>query len=139
VMDNTDIDRIDRDMLKPYATARHDDGAIQLEPDAVRKMAHPQIGRLDVVYLGDEAVACHLGCMFIRAGKRFWSTVRFGYPEAIFSDHKRLREANSITTYLALEWALENGFDYYNIGISLGRPDSGLLQWKRRRKGASIQ
>jgi hypothetical protein len=81
-------------------------------------------------------VACHLGCVITRAGKRYWSTIRFGYPEAVFSDTKRLRETNSITTYLALEWALENNFDYYDIGTCLGSPDDGLLQWKRRRGGA---
>jgi hypothetical protein len=135
-LNDAEIDRIDVEMLKPYATARHDDSAVQLETDTVQKLAQPEFGRLDVVNLDDKPVACHLGCSFIRSGKRYWSTVRFGYPETVFSDRKLLREANSMTTYLALEWALDNGFDYYSIGISLGRPDGGLLQWKRRRKGA---
>jgi hypothetical protein len=135
-LNDAEIDRINIEMLKPYASARHDDSAVQLETDTVQKLAQPEFGRLDVVRMGDKPVACHLGCSFIRSGKRYWSTVRFGYPETVFSDRKLLREANSMTTYLALEWAHNNGFDCYSIGISLGRPDGGLLQWKRRRKGA---
>ena len=133
---DADISRIDRDMLKPYASDRHDNSAVQLELDTVHKLASPEFGRLDIILSGGKEVACHLGCILIRDGKRYWSTVRFGYPQEVFSDRKRLREVNSITTYLALEWALKNGFDYYDIGMSLGRPDGGLLQWKRRRKGA---
>lgn len=30
---------------------------------------------------------------------------------------------------------LANGFDYYDIGLCLARPDDGLLKWKRRRGG----
>ncbi|MNH16414.1 hypothetical protein D3C79_760570 [compost metagenome] len=93
------------------------------------------VGRLDLITLDGEVVACHLGCEITRAGKRYWSTLRFGYCEAVFSDAKKLREVNSITTYIALEWALANGYDYYDIGLCLARPDDGLLKWKRRRGG----
>jgi len=134
-LDDADIDRADRDMLQPYAKARHGTAVAQVSPDMVRKIAK-KVGRLDLVLLGDEMVACHLGCVITRAEKRYWSTIRFGYPEAVFSNSKRLRETNSVTTYLALEWALENNFDYYDIGTCLGSPDDGLLQWKRRRGGA---
>jgi len=132
---DTEIDRADREMLQPYARARHGTNAAQIEPKVVRRIAQKS-GRLDLVLLGNEVVACHLGCVIIRAGKYYWSTIRFGYPEAVFSDSKRLGEANSITTHLALEWAIENGFDYYDIGSCLARPDDGLLEWKRRRGGA---
>lgn len=135
VQQQADIARIESNMLKPYATARHDNSAVQLESAVVHKMALPMFGQLDIIFANNEEVACHLGCILIRGGKRYWSTVRFGYPEAVFSDRKRLREVNAMTTYLALEWALDNGFDYYDIGMSLARPDGGLLQWKRRRKG----
>ena len=63
------------------------------------------------------------------------TTIRFGYPEAIFSDPKRLSETNAINFYLALEWAIKNGFDYYDMGTSLGRPEDDLLQWKKRWGG----
>lgn len=92
-------------------------------------------GRLDLLMLGDEVVGCQLAHEIIRSGKRYWSTNRCGYPESIFSDSKRLREANAINIHLAMEWALSKNFDFYDIGTSLGRPDDGLLEWKRRRGG----
>ncbi len=129
-----EIETADREMLQPYASARHGPAASQIESHEVQRVARIS-GRLDLILLDDEVVACHLGCVITRAGKRYWSTIRFGYPEAVFSDAKRLREINSITTFMALEWALENGFDYYDIGTCLARPDDGLLEWKRRRGG----
>jgi hypothetical protein len=133
-LNDDEIDIADREMLKPYASARHGASASQIESHEVQRVAK-NAGRLDLVLLEDEIVACHLGCVITRAGKRYWSTVRFGYPDAVFSDAKKLREVNSITTFMALEWAIENGFDYYDIGTCLARPDDGLLEWKRRRGG----
>jgi hypothetical protein len=80
-------------------------------------------------------VGCQLGHVITRAGKRYWSTNRCGYPEAVYSDPKRLRETNSMNIHLALEWAIENGFDFYDLGVALGRPGDGLLEWKRRLGG----
>lgn len=134
---DAEIERADREMLQPYAKARHGVAASHFPPDSVRRLAK-YLGRLDLVLLGDEVVACHLGKEVIYANKRYWSTLRFGYPEAVYSDPKRLREINSINTHLALEWAINNGFDYYDIGDSMAYPDNGLLQWKRRRGGELI-
>lgn len=128
------IDRANREMLQPYAQARHGAFTKQFDTNDLFRIAKT-VGRLDLILKGDVVVACHFGCVITRAGKRYWSTLRFGYPEAVFSDAKRLREVNSITTFLALEWAIENGFDYYDIGHCLARPDDGLLKWKRRRGG----
>lgn len=133
-LNDDEIEIADREMLKPYASARHGASASQIESHEVQRVAK-SVGRLDLVLLEDEIVACHLGCVITRAGKRYWSTVRFGYPDAVFSDAKKLREINSITTFMALEWAIENNFDYYDIGTCLARPDDGLLEWKRRRGG----
>jgi len=133
-LNDDEIESADREMLRPYAKARHGTAASQIETHEVQRVAKVA-GRLDLVLLEDEIVACHLGCVVTRAGKRYWSTVRFGYPDAVFSDTKMLREVNSITTFMALEWAIENGFDYYDIGTCLARPDDGLLEWKRRRGG----
>lgn len=133
-LNDDEIESADREMLRPYAKARHGTAASQIEAHEVQRVAKVA-GRLDLVLLEDEIVACHLGCVVTRAGKRYWSTVRFGYPDAVFSDTKKLREVNSITTFMALEWAIENGFDYYDIGTCLARPDDGLLEWKRRRGG----
>jgi hypothetical protein len=129
-----ELDKADREMLKPYAHARHGGYAKQFGSHELFRIAKT-VGRLDLIMQGDEVVACHFGCVITRAGKRYWSTLRFGYPEAVFSDAKRLREVNSITTFMALEWAIEHGFDYYDIGQCLARPDDGLLKWKRRRGG----
>lgn len=133
-LNDDEIETADREMLQPYAAARHGSAASQIEAREVHRVAKVA-GRLDLVLLEDEVVACHLGCVVTRAGKRYWSTVRFGYPDTVFSDTKKLREVNAITTFMALEWAIENGFDYYDIGTCLARPDDGLLEWKRRRGG----
>lgn len=133
-LNDDDIASADRDMLQPYARARHGSAASQIQTQEVHRVAK-SAGRLDLVLLEDDVVACHLGCTVTRSGKRYWSTVRFGYPDTVFSDHKKLREVNSITTFMALEWAIENNFDYYDIGTCLARPDDGLLEWKRRRGG----
>lgn len=133
-LNDDEIEIADREMLQPYAAARHGAAASQIESQEVQRVAKVA-GRLDLVLLEDVIVACHLGCVVTRAGKRYWSTVRFGYPDVVFSDTKKLREVNSITTFMALEWAIENGFDYYDIGTCLARPDDGLLEWKRRRGG----
>ncbi|WP_028633904.1 hypothetical protein [Pseudomonas parafulva] len=129
-----EIAMADRELLRPYATARQGIHAAQFPTEEVFRIAKT-VGRLDLITLGDEVIGCHLGCEVVRDGKRYWSTLRFGYCEAVFSDAKRLREVNSITTFMALEWALAQGFDYYDIGLCLARPDDGLLKWKRRRGG----
>jgi hypothetical protein len=134
VLKDDEIEKANREMLQPYAKARHGESAYQIKLEDVRRMAQ-DYGRLDLLLLGDEVVGCQLGCEITRAGKRYWSTNRCGYPEAIFSDSKRLRDANAINIHLALEWAHKNEFDFYDIGTSLGRPDDGLLEWKRRRGG----
>ncbi|VVN32644.1 hypothetical protein PS662_04964 [Pseudomonas fluorescens] len=129
-----EIEKADRELLRPYAAARQGIHVAQFATQEVFRIAKTA-GRLDLIMLEDEVVACHLGCVITRGGKRYWSTLRFGYTEAVFSDAKKLREVNSITTFMALEWALENGFDYYDIGLCVARPDDGLLKWKRRRGG----
>lgn len=134
VLDSADIEHVNSTMLRPYASARYGCGAAQIEIEVVKKLAQ-RSGRLDLLLFGDEVVGCQLGCMSIRAKKRYWSVVRCGYPEAVFSDPKQLRDTNSINIHLGLEWASNNGFDYYDMGMALGRPGDGLLEWKRRRGG----
>src|SRR5215471_14688019 len=135
VLDPSEIDRLDQEMLRPYVTERHPDDQQHVPAEEVRRIAH-DYGRLDLLYCDDKEVGCHLGHTLIRTGKRYWVTSRFGYPQSVFSEQKRLAEINSMNTYMALEFATEQGYDYYDIGQSLGRPDDGLLQWKRRRAGA---
>ena len=131
---DAEIERADRDMIRPFARARHGNAALQLSPGLVRQYAR-KFGRLDLVLSGEEVVGCQLGRTYTRHGKRYWLIVRFGSPEAVFTDPKRLREINSIGNHLELEWAIENGFDYFDMGMSLARPKDGILQHKRRRGG----
>lgn len=134
VLDSADIEHVNNTMLRPYASARYGCGAAQIEIEVVKRLAQTS-GRLDLLLFGDEVVGCQLGCMSTRAKKRYWSVVRCGYPEAVFSDPRQLRDTNSINIHLGLEWASNNGFDYYDMGMALGRPGDGLLEWKRRRGG----
>lgn len=129
------VDVIENTMLKPYATARHDVGAAQLEPGVVQQFAQKTHGRLDVLLQGDEEVGCHLGNPYTHKGKRYWHVNRLGYPSSVFTDYKRWGEVNSINLHLALEAAIENGYDYCDYGVSLAKPGHGLIEWKRRRRG----
>jgi hypothetical protein len=135
VLDDAEIDRADREMLQPYARARHGSSAIQIPSELVRRFAL-EIGRLDLVLSGDEEVGCLLGFESIRAGKRYWVAERWGCPETVFSDPKRLSEINSITHILTIEWAIENGFDYCDFALCHARPEDGLLQFNRHRGAA---
>lgn len=132
--DETAIKRADLELLQPYANARHGSAASQIASDEVLRIAQ-NLGRLDLVISGDELVGCILGCEINHAKKRYWGLIRCGYPESVFSDAKRLREINAINFYLALEWAIENRFDYFDMGTCMGRPEDGLLQWKKRWGG----
>jgi hypothetical protein len=129
------IEALESAMLKPYAIARHDIGAAQLQPGLVQKFAQKAHGRLDLLLLGDEEVGCHLGNPYTCKGKRYWHVNRLGYPQTVFSDYKRWGEVNSINLHLALEAAIENGYDYCDYGVSLAKPGHGLIEWKRRRRG----
>ncbi len=129
------VDELENSMLIPYAFARHNTGAAQLEAGTVRKFAQKQNGRLDILLHGDEEVGCHLGNPYTRRGKRYWHVNRFGYPQTVFSDFKRWSEVNSINLHLALVAAIENGYDYCDYGVSLAKPGHGLIEWKRRRRG----
>ncbi len=133
------IDAIENDMLKPYAMARHDIGAAQLAPGLVQKFAQKAHGRLDLLLHGDEEVGCHIGNPYTRKGKRYWHINRMGYPSSVFSDYKRWGEVNSINLHLALEAAIENGYDYCDYGVSLAKPGHGLIEWKRRRRGFLVK
>ena len=136
VLDDDGIEYADLKMVRPFAWERHGSTANILPPDVFRRFAK-EFGRLDFVMYGDEAVACMLGNEHIVEGKRHWLANRCGYPETVFSDPKRLGETNSINHHLAIEWAIQNGFDYCDLGSCIARPDHGLLQFKRRR-GAEL-
>ncbi|MBL8958020.1 MAG: hypothetical protein JNK82_45015 [Myxococcaceae bacterium] len=135
VTDPARIAALNDEMLVPYARARHGADAVCPPLSDVMNMAL-ETGRLDVVENAGKPVACHLGYTLEQGGKRTFITLRFGYPKEIFEEQKKLREANAMNTYLAMEWAHQNHFDGYDMGSASSRPDDGLLQWKRRRDGA---
>jgi hypothetical protein len=128
------IKEIEALMFKPYADARHEN-AHHLGLDAIISLATSKYGRLDLLYCGEDVVGCHLGNSYERKGKKYWHVNRFGYPANIFNDFKRWGEVNSNNLHLALESAIQNGYDYCDYGTSLARPGAGLIEWKRRRKG----
>jgi hypothetical protein len=132
VLDDIEINRAHREMLHPFASARHGSFAFQKSPEYVRRSAQGY-GRLDFLLVGEEVVGCLLSHESVRAGKRYWVADRCGYPEAVFSDQKRLAEAHSMNLHIGLEWAMENGYDYYELGNCHASPDDRLLQFKRRR------
>ena len=135
-LSDTEIELADREMLNPFAKARHGSSASQISSESIRSSAL-EYGRLDLLLLDGEIVACMLGNASIRKGKRYWIADRCGYPETIYSDPKRLDETNSINHHFAIESSINNGFDYCDFALCFARPDDGLLQFKRRR-GAEL-
>jgi len=133
VEDDAEIERIERDMLVPFANARHAERATHVALADVLRVA--KTGRLDLLSCDGEIVGAHLGHSYFRKGRRNWTTLRFGYPEHVFGNAKRLADANTMNVQLALAYAIAEGYDAYDLGRSLARPDGGLLQFKRRRKG----
>jgi hypothetical protein len=132
-----DLDKIvatESELLKPYANARHEN-AHHLGLDTIINLVTSDYGRLDLLYSGEKIVGCHLGNSYERRGKKYWHVNRFGYPASIFSDYKRWGEVNAMNLHLALEAAIQEGYDYCDYGTSLARPGAGLIEWKRRRKG----
>ena len=101
VTDHTEIERIHREMLVPFARARHGDGAHNFPIEFVRKMALAR-GRLDLVLLHGGEVACKLAYGMVQSGRRYWVALRVGYPEVVFSDPDRLGEVNSIRSFAGL-------------------------------------
>jgi hypothetical protein len=130
-----DLKLADSAMLRPYAIERHGPTAAQIPPEQVARLSRFPYGRLHILRMNGEPVACHLGVHEVRKGRSYWTAVRFGYVESVFSNSKRLHEVNSTNVFLATKFAKEFGADFYSLGMSLGRPDDGLLHWKRRRGG----
>lgn len=134
LLEDEEIEQIDQTMLRPYAANRYGEGAAQLEMPLIKKLAR-DIGAFILVYFNNEEIACYVGSDFNRKDKRYWRGVRSGYPEKVFSDSKVFGQTNSMNTFLEIEWISQKGFDFYDIGISLARPNDGVIQWKRAYRG----
>lgn len=133
--DVSQLEMVNEKMLIPYAVARNGADAHHLTIQQIKDMAFSHYGRLDLLYEKSELVGCHLGHSFLRKGKRYWQVNRFGFTEQVFSDYKRYQDVNSLNLHLALLSAIENDYDYCDYGMSLASPGTGLIEWKRRRKG----
>ena len=130
-----DFELADTAMLRPYAVSRHGPTAAQIPVKQITRLSQLPYGRLHILRMDGEPVACHLGVHGVRKGQSYWTAVRFGYVKSIFENSKRLHEVNSTNVFLATKFAKEFGADFYSLGKSPGRPDDGLLHWKRRRGG----
>lgn len=133
VDDPGEVARVNREMLVPFALARHQEHAWVFPEADVQRLARE--GRLELVMLDGAPVAAQLGCGVERAAGRVWAALRFGYPEAVFSDPQRLSEANTLNAFRALQYAVTTGHDELDFGTSTACPEGGLLQFKRRRGG----
>lgn len=133
IEDPDTIRHISKEMIDAFASARHAEHATHVPLEAVMRIA--RAGRLELLYCAGEAIGAHLGYGYVLDGKRVWTTLRFGYPERIFRNAKALADANTMNVHCALVHALAEGYDAYDIGLSLARPDGGLLEFKRRRQG----
>jgi len=134
VFDDADIDIASETMLKPYADSRHGDGVSHLTREDIVKIARIT-GALHFVYLNNELVACKVSKEVKRHGKRYWRSIRAGYPEHVFKDAHRFGEIHNMNIFLAMEWAFNEGYDYFDKSIALARPLNKVLQWKRSYRG----
>jgi hypothetical protein len=134
ILDDAEIDRIDKTMLRAFATYRFQKKARHLKYSKIRKMAH-KTGALNLVYLNDHEVACKLCAEFSRNGKRYWGAERAGFPEEVFTNRKSHQQVNRMAYFLEIEWASLHGYDFYGLGHSFARPKDGVLQFKRSFRG----
>jgi hypothetical protein len=134
VTDIKEIKRLQKVMLEPYAQKRYGNNVAQLTDDEVIEMA-TKTGGMHLVLLGDQEVACHIGNRYELAGKTYWASVRAGYPAHVYTDSKTYARINSMDMFMEMEWAIAQGFDYLDLGVSLSNPDNGVIQWKRKLRG----
>jgi len=134
VYEDSDIDFVNEKMFRPYAAARHGDSVSHLSRNEIAKMAR-YTGALNLLYFNDEIVGCHIGKEIVRNGKRYWRSIRAGYPEHVYSESIRFGEINNMNNFLEMEWTFNQGFDFFDLSISLARPLSSVLQWKRSYRG----
>lgn len=76
-------------------------------------------------------VGCAIGYEYICDNERCWISYREGYPDFIFNDRRSYTEKQVVNTYLEVEWALNSGFSYYDIGSNPAITEVGSLHYKR--------
>ncbi|HEX9619692.1 MAG TPA: hypothetical protein VF989_06140 [Polyangiaceae bacterium] len=130
--DPSGIARLNETMFVPFTMARHPKHG---RPHSLEELTRfRDFGNVFVLMKGDEEVGAQVGYSYERHGTRRWMTERFGYPERIFSNKKRLAETNAINIQLACDYAGQTRHDHYDLGASPASPNGGLLRFKRRRR-----
>ena len=130
VSDIKEVARLNQEMLIPYASHRHGKGAYQLPSEFVIKMALNS-GALNLLIENELEVGCVLGYDFFCKNEHYWQAHREGFPNFIFDDTPKRTKNSIIITYLEIEWALNNGFDYYDMGDNQAITETGALHHKR--------
>ena len=125
-----DVTRLNEEMLIPYASARHGKAVVQLQLEFVMGMAF-KYGQLHLLLENTLEVGCLIGYESIRNNKRYWLMYREGFPDFVFNDKNNHREKHIIIIYLQLEWAINNGFDYYDMGSNQAFTERGAAHFKR--------
>jgi hypothetical protein len=129
VTDVNDVNRLNQEMLMPYA-ARHGEAAYQLPLRQVMEMAF-KYGRLHLLLEKGVEVGCAIGYEYICKNERYWISYREGFPNSIFSDRPSHTEKQVINTYVEVEWALNSGYSYFDIGFNPACAEVGSLHYKR--------
>jgi hypothetical protein len=129
-----DVIRLDQEMLRPFANARYGRGAYNLPLQQLIEMTF-NTGHFYLLLHKGEEVGCFIGHFSERNKKRYWQVDRMGFPEAIYSNMQPYREKNVMLFYLQIEWAIINGFEYYDMGANCANAEVGVLHYKRTYGG----
>lgn len=130
VTDVKDVARLNEEMLMPYASNRYGKAVVHLQSEFVMGMAL-KYGKLHLLLENELEVGCLIGHEVVSNNKRYWLSWRGGFPAFVFNDSHNYREKNIIITYLKLEWALNSGFDYYDMGLNPAIAERGVVHYKR--------
>jgi hypothetical protein len=129
-----DLAHADQAMLRAYASHRYGEWAQHFDRGRLQQLARTP-GGLNYVLLDGAPVACYVGSALGRGGQRYWRGERGGYSEAVYTQNKLFSEVNRMTYFLEIEQACQQGYAFYEYGLSLARPDDGVMQWKRKLRG----
>lgn len=125
-----DIIRLDQEMLRPYSKARHGSSAYNFPIEQLTEMAFVR-GQFNLLLHNNREVGCIIGHFSERNKNNYWQSDRMGFPAFIFNDMQLYRETNVMITYLQIQWAITNGFEYYDMGHNPAFTETGVVHHKR--------
>ena len=88
-------------------------------------------GQFNLLLHNNKEVGCIIGHFSQRNKSKYWQSDRMGFPDFIFSDMQLYRETNVMITYLQIQWALANGYEYYDMGHNPALTETGVVHHKR--------